>query len=138
MLVVLSLFFVVNRYTYTFGSLAKAEPLTESVESPDKNQTARVYWKPVGGATGHAEIFVEVSFAKTGQTKIVYHSTGKDIVEIKWKNNEILDIKNESAGEGNNRSKSLNVFEEIYDENGAACRSVVLNLKSYYETCYKN
>lgn len=137
-LMIASLAFVIHRYTYTFGSLAKAEILIESIESPDQRQSARVYWKPVGGVTGHSEIFVEVTFLKTEQTKVIYHSIGEDLVELKWINNEILDIKNESAAEDTNQSIRLNIFKEIYDENGAACRSIVLNLKSYYQTCYKN
>lgn len=78
---------------------------------------------------------VEVEQTQTGEKKKVYSSNHKDDFSISWKSSDILSIQNETPKYNDYRNIDLNVNTDIYEESGAACRSLLL--KGKFENCYK-
>ena len=129
------LFIGYNRYFYNFKSLDHATLFTDPIESPDGKFEASSYYLNYGGAAGGVIYIVEVEQTQTGEKKKVYSSNHKDDFSITWKSSDILSIKNESPKYNDYRNIDLNVNTDIYEESGAACRSLLL--KGKFENCYK-
>lgn len=124
-----------NRYFYNFKSIDNATLFLGPIESPDGKYKASSYYLNYGGAAGGVIYIVEVEQTQTGEKKKVYSSNHKDNFSISWKPSDILSIKNESPKFNEYRNIDLNVNTDIYEESGAACRSLLL--KEKFETCYK-
>lgn len=124
-----------NRYFYNFKSLDNTTLLLGPIESPDGKFEASSYYLNYGGAAGGVIYIVEVEQTQTGEKKKVYSSNHKDDFSISWKSSDILSIKNESPKYNDYRNIDLNVNTDIYEESGAACRSILL--KRNFENCYK-
>lgn len=124
-----------NRYFYQFKSLDHATLLMGPVASPDGSYRASAYDLGYGGAAGGVLYLVEIEDTRTGEKKIVYSSNHKNTFMISWKSSDILAVTNESPEYNEFRSVELNVRSDIYEESGAACRS--LRLRGKFENCYK-
>ncbi|MFE4709453.1 DUF5412 family protein [Paenibacillus sp. NPDC056722] len=124
-----------NRYFYSFKSLDNATLFLGPIESPDGQYNANAYYLEYGGAAGGVMYIVEVEQMQTGKKKKVYSSNHKDDFSLSWKPSDILSIKNESPKYNDYRNIDLNVNTDIYEESGAACRSLLL--KGEFENCYE-
>ncbi|MFF2911272.1 DUF5412 family protein [Paenibacillus sp. NPDC057934] len=139
--VILLLFFGIllligyNRYFYNFKSLENATLFLGPIESPDGKYKASSYYLDYGGAAGGVIYIVEVEQSQTGEKKTVYSSNHKDDFSLSWKPSDILSINNETPKYNEYRNIDLNVNTDIYEESGAACRSLLL--KGKFENCYK-
>jgi len=125
-----------NRYFYHFEALGnKATLFRGPIESPDGKYKASAFYIPYGGAAGGILYMVEVEEAQSGKRKTIYSSNHKEKFSLDWQSSEVLAIKNESPKYNEHRNIELNVNSDIYEESGAACRSLLLRGK--YENCYK-
>ncbi|WP_201005118.1 DUF5412 family protein [Paenibacillus glycanilyticus] len=124
-----------NRYSYKFKSLDNATLFLGPIESPDGKYEASSYYLNYGGAAGGVMYIVEVEQTQTGEKKKVYSSNHKNDFSMSWKASDILSIKNESPKYNEYRNIDLNVSTDIYEESGAACRSLLL--KENFKNCYK-
>jgi len=124
-----------NRYFFQFKSLDDATRFMGPITSPDGKYQASSYYLPYGGAAGGVISLVEVEDLESGKKKIIYSSKSKDHFSMEWKSPDTLSIKNESPGYGEFRNAELNVATDIYEEAGAACRSLLLRGK--FKNCYK-
>lgn len=125
-----------NRYFYSFQALNNnAVIFSGPTKSPNGEYNASAYYIPYGGAAGGVLYIVEVEETQTGKKKTIYSSNHKDIFSMNWKSAEVLKIKNESPEYNDHRNIELNVKSDIYEESGAACRSLLLIGK--FENCYK-
>ncbi|WP_160037099.1 DUF5412 family protein [Paenibacillus sp. An7] len=131
----ISLLIGYNRYFYNFKTLDNATLFSDSIESSDGKYKASPYYLNYGGAAGGVSYIVEVEQTQTGEKKKVYSSNHKDDFSISWKSIDVLSIKNESPTYNEYRNIDLNVNTDIYEESGAACRSLLL--KEKFENCYK-
>lgn len=95
---------------------------------------ASAYYLNYGGAAGGVLYIIEVEQIQTGDKKKVYSSEHKDDFSLSWKSSDILSIKNETPKYNEYRNIELNVNTDIYEESGAACRSLLL--KEKFENCY--
>jgi hypothetical protein len=124
-----------NRYSFNFKSLDNATLFLGPIESPDGKYKASSYYVNYGGAAGGVIYIVEIEQTQTGEKKTVYSSNHKDDFSIFWKPSDVLSIKNESPKYNEYRNIDLNVNTDIYEESGAACRSLLI--KEKFENCYK-
>jgi hypothetical protein len=124
-----------NRYFYTFRSLDHATLFLGPINSPDGTSQANAYYLNYGGAAGGVLYLVEVEHVETGEKKLIYSSNAKEAFALTWKSSDTLAIRNESPKYGEFRSVDLHVMTDIYEESGAACRSLVLRGK--FKNCYK-
>lgn len=125
-----------NRFFYNFQTLNNNATLFSGpLESPDGEYKASAYYIPYGGAAGGVMYIVEVEDIQSGMKKTIYSSNHKNDFSLEWKSPEVLKIKNESPKYNVYRNIELNVNSDIYEESGAACRSLLL--KGKYENCYK-
>lgn len=127
-----------KKYFFTFERLGQGSYYKGPVDSPNGKNTANSYFKNYGGATGGANIWIEITNNENNQTKMIYYSDGKSNFDMEWKNDYIINIRNDEGSDypDSNRSIELEVGKEIYDERGLACDSWIM--KNEYETCYQN
>ena len=127
-----------KKYFFTFDSFGQGTYYKGPVDSPTGKNTANSYFKNYGGATGGANIWVEITNNENNQIKTVYYSDGKSNFAMEWKDDNTIYIRNNEDPEypDSDRSIELEVGKEIYDERGRACDSWIM--KSEYETCYQN
>ncbi|WP_336773261.1 DUF5412 family protein [Paenibacillus sp. MMO-58] len=125
-----------NRYFYKFKSLDNATLFLGPIESPDGKYEASSYYLNYGGAAGGVMYIVEVKQTQSEEKKKVYSSNHKNDFSMFWKASDILSIKNESPRYNEYRNIDLNVNTDIYEESGAACRSLLLKEKKF-KNCYK-
>jgi hypothetical protein len=124
-----------NRYFYQYKDLNQATLFVNPIESPDGKYKASASFLPYGGAAGGIMYIVELEQTQTGNKKTIYSSNHKNNFAIAWNSSNLLSIKNESSEYKEYRNIELNVDTDIYEESGAACRSLLLRGK--YENCYK-
>jgi len=122
---------VYKTLTFTFNDLKHGTPIGDALESPDNKYSAIAYAMPYGGV----DVRVEVINNKLKTKKTIYHADYKSDFELKWIDNKTLYIKNEDLDYNDVKSKKLNIYNDIYDETGSACRSLVL--KHQYKNCFE-
>ena len=105
------------------------------VSSPTGIYTANAYYEPYGGAAGGVNVWIEITNNIENTTKIIYYADAKNNFHMNWLNEESLSITNTGGGANSNRNALLKVANEIYHENGLACKSLLM--KNEYETCYQ-
>lgn len=132
--------FVYIQYFFTFDVINK-EYMQEGpqlVLSPTGKYTANAYYEPYGGAgpSGGVHVWVEITNNEDKITKTVYYADAKNQFFMNWLDEDTLSIVNKDENPDTDRSIALTVEKEIYDENGLACKSVLM--KNDYETCYQN
>ena len=81
--------------------LSEGEFLSEYL-SPNHDYTARAYLIDEGGATVRAAIRVEIDFGN--EVKTIYWNYDESTVNIKWLDNEIIEI----------NDHKLNIFNDTY------------------------
>lgn len=130
------LFYGYNRYFFSFDNLEKGEHYQGPVVSPTGNYIANSFFKDYGGATGGANVWVEITDKNSDNKKIIYYSDGKSKFGMEWIDDKTISIRNDDGDEypDSDRSIELNVETDIYDERGLACVSVVM--KNEYKNCF--
>ena len=128
---------IYDEYFFTFDNL-KGTLQEGPVISPNEKYTANAFYKPWGGAVGDVDIWVNVTNnTEKKATKTVYYSPAYEHFSIKWKNNNVLIVTNEGPDyHKSDSSIALDVRNEIYDQNGLACKSLLM--KNDYKKCFKN
>ncbi|MTD31360.1 DUF5412 family protein [Planomicrobium sp. YIM 101495] len=132
----LAIWFTYSKYAYPF-EFKNGEFYAGPVYSLDGEYAAKAYYRAYGGAAGGVDIWVEVApEAEPGETKTVYYAPGNSHFSMEWLDERNLRIVNNTLGSPeSDRTVELQVGEEIYDESGAACDSLLL--KRAYRTCYE-
>ncbi|MCD7032678.1 DUF5412 domain-containing protein [Metabacillus sp. GX 13764] len=131
--------FVYRNYFFTFGSLdaKNSQKGPGPVTSPDGKYTANAFYEPYGGAAGGVNVWVDITNTDNKKVKTVYYSDAKNNFSLDWKNDNSLTILNDDPEYPNSsRTITLKVDQEIYDENGLACRSLLM--KKEYTKCYQH
>ena len=124
----LFLLFWYKGYFFTFNGI-KVEFYEEPVVSPNGTHIAETYYEYYGGAAGGVNAVVEVN------NKVVYYADAQNALYVEWKNDETLYIPNKTSQyPDEDRSMTLNVADEIYHDDGKACRSWLL--KGTFKNCY--
>lgn len=124
-----------SKYTYNMHAHEQGI-LYKNTMSPDKNYIAKAYGFPYGGAMGGVNVRVDILSTNGNYKKTIYYAQLYDDFRISWIDNKTLTIKNLSdSRKGPNRSITLNIFKQIYDEKGTACKSFVL--KGQYKKCFQ-
>ena len=130
-IIVICIFITYKHFTYNFYH-TNGEKEGELVTSPNGAYSAQLYIQSYGGAAGGVNIFVNVTFhLENDVERTVYYSDGKSNVRLSWLDESSLEITNYDAY--TDRSVALKVENEIYDENGGACRTYTIK-KEY--VCY--
>lgn len=127
-----------HSYFFTFDRIDKDFAQTEAgpILSPTEKYTANAYYEPYGGAAGGVNVWVEITEHEMDEVKTIYYSDAKSEIRLEWEDEETLYVKNIDARNQEDRSIALNVGEEIYDELGLACKSLLM--KGKYKSCYQN
>jgi hypothetical protein len=127
-----------KKYFFSFDNLGQGTYYKGPVDSPTGAYTADSYFKHYGGATGGANVWVEITNNENHKTSTIYYSDGKGNFEMEWKDENTINIRNDAGAEypDSDRSVELEIGKEIYDERGRACDSWMM--KNDYETCYQN
>ncbi|GAF07841.1 DUF5412 family protein [Paenibacillus pini] len=135
--IVISALFLYQQYFFTFNKL-EGELYKGPLNSPNGKYTANAYYMTYGGAAGGVNLWVEITYNnENDKKKTIYYSEAKSNFSMEWKNEDTLNIVNvEPKYPNSNGSIELEVAKEIYDENGLACKSLLM--KDTYETCYQN
>lgn len=124
-----------SKYTYNMHTNEQGI-LYKKVISPNKNYIAKAYGFPYGGAAGGVNVRVDIVSTTRHYKKTIYYSHLYSNFNMRWLNNKTLHIENKSGSlKDPNRSITLNVFKQIYDEKGTACVSLVM--KGKYKKCYQ-
>lgn len=138
--VLFSSIYIYETYFYTFSEIDREliQKGPGPVSSPNKEYTANAYFEPYGGAAGGVNVWVEVTDNnENNKVQTVYYSDAKSKLSMEWVDEDTLYILNEEPDYPNsNRSIALKIGKEIYDENGLACKSILM--KDEYETCFQN
>ncbi|MDY0406129.1 DUF5412 family protein [Virgibacillus sp. 179-BFC.A HS] len=127
-----------RKYCFSFSSLGEGTYFKGPIESPHGRYTADSYYKNYGGAAGGAVVWVTITDHRNDKTTTIYYGDGKDNFRIKWKDENNIYIENDDGPDypESDRSATLEVGKEIYDESGRACMS--WRMKDEYETCYQH
>ncbi|RLL48422.1 hypothetical protein D8M04_03945 [Oceanobacillus piezotolerans] len=121
-----------QKYFFTFDRLGQGTYYKGPADSPTVKYTANSYYKHYGGATGGANIWVEITNNESNEIKTIYYSDGKSNFSMQWVNDNTIYIRNDEGPEypDSGRNIELEIGKEIYDESGRACESWVM--KSEY------
>ncbi|GLX69630.1 DUF5412 family protein [Paenibacillus glycanilyticus] len=134
-----SIYFYKN-YFFTFSDIDRqfTQKGPGPILSPTEEYTANAYFELYGGAAGGVNVWVEITNNnEKDKGRIVYYSDAKSHFDMEWVDEDTLYITNdEPKFPHSNRSIRLEIGKEIYDENGLACKSLLM--KDQYETCYHN
>lgn len=131
--------FVYRNYFFTFERLdtANSQKGPGPVTSPGGKYTANAFYEPYGGAAGGVNVWVDITNTDNKKVKTIYYSDAKNNFSLDWKNDNSLTILNDDPEYPNSsRTITLKVDQEIYDENGWACRSLLM--KKEYTKCYQH
>lgn len=135
---ILTMSWIYVYYFFTFDKIDAqySEQGMQHVISPNEEWTANTFYEQYGGAAGGVNVVVKVTNLKTNETKTIYYANAYSLVSLSWENHNTLFIRNEDAAyENANASIALQVEEEIYDEFGLACQSILM--KKQYKACYE-
>lgn len=129
--------FLYTQYFFSFADL-KGEYYRGPLSSPQQTYTANAYFKTYGGAAGGVNVWVDITYNnENAKSKTVYYSDAKSKFFMEWKDEVTLYIQNEDpAYPASNRNIELKIDQEIYDEDGLACKSLLM--KDEYTTCFQN
>lgn len=127
-----------HKYFFSFDILGEGTYYKGPCESPNGTYTADSYYQTYGGAAGGAKIWIQITNEENDESQFIYYSDGKSNFDVKWVAEHTIFIKNNEgpAYPEADRSISLEIGNEIYDESGRACDSWVM--KEEYNKCYEN
>lgn len=132
--------FIYLQYFFTFNDINREHMQAGpgQVLSPTGIYAANAYYEPYGGASSSSgvNVWVEIKNAEDKTTKTIYYADAKSEISMIWIDEETLSIYNKAENSKHENGIELNVVEEIYHENGLACKSLLM--KKEYETCYQN
>ncbi|WP_249777725.1 DUF5412 family protein [Paenalkalicoccus suaedae] len=126
-------------YMFTFDSISRGnmEEVTWPIVSPDETYVAIAYTESLGGAAGAVSVVVEVTNSSAEETSVIYYALANSRVSLDWVGDHVLQVTNEDYyDKGVNRSVTLDVRGDIYDERGRACKSYVM--KGSFDMCYQH
>ncbi|WP_161485283.1 DUF5412 family protein [Alkalihalobacillus trypoxylicola] len=130
--------YVYVQYFFTFDFINKGDMQIGQgpILSPTEKYSANAYYELYGGAAGGVNVWVEVTdHQENNSVKTVYYSDAKTNFFLKWVGEYTLEITNKHFNyPDSDRSIELDVTNEIYHENGAACKSLLLE----FTTCYQH
>ncbi|WP_331712025.1 DUF5412 family protein [Bacillus sp. SJS] len=133
-------FFLYQTYFFTFNKIDRqnTQKGPGPISSPSEKYTANAFYELYGGAAGGVNVWVEITENnEAGNIKTIYYSDAKDDFSMKWLDEDTLYILNDNPEyPDSDRSIKLNVDNEIYDENGRACQSLLMN--DEFERCYQD
>lgn len=135
-ILVCSVLYFITNYFFSFDSINRAYIQQEprAVLSPSKQYEAQINYELYGGAAGGVNVFVEVTDLHTNTTKVIYLADAQSTISVAWIDETQLHVKNLSVSD--DFSITLNVTEDIYHQNGLACKSLLM--KNLYANCYSD
>ncbi|NGZ76658.1 DUF5412 family protein [Saccharibacillus alkalitolerans] len=135
-LIVFSGIFVYLQYFFSFDAIDRSHKQEgPATSSPAGQYTANAYYEPYGGAAGGVNVWIEVTDHAENATRTIYYADAKQQFSLNWIDEETLSVTNADEYPDSDRSAVLKVRKEIYDENGLACKSLLM--KNDYEECYR-
>ncbi|MEK4426087.1 DUF5412 family protein [Solibacillus sp. FSL K6-1523] len=138
--VLVSSIYLYETYFFTFSEIDReyTQDGPGPIISPTEKYTANAFYEPYGGAAGGVNVWVEITYNnEENKVDTVYYGDAKSDFTMKWIDEDTLFIQNDEPDFPNSdRSIELEIGNEIYHENGLACKSLLM--KDDYETCYQN
>ena len=130
-------FVIYQQYFYTFEKIDR-DPLIRAIGpivSEGQNYAAEAYYEPDASTPNHKNIWIEIENKQTKERKVVYYGSAKNYVQLSWLENGKLAVFNANDPTAKNQFIELDVENEIYDESGLACKSIIV--RKDIEHCFK-